>query len=467
VTVSRAIAQFVGNLTWEGLPPDVQDRARACLLNSYGIALSGWMTPYAPVARETAMTLFGERPTGATMLGDGRRTTVAGAVLANGALFHGRAQEDTCGSAHLGTIVVPLLTAMCETGAYPLDRFLSAMVAGYEVGGLLEGEYIAGSREKGLRASPLYGVVAAAAAAAKMMNLGVERIDAALANAASFTGGIAQSLLEGSDEWRYQVGASAMNGLIAADLAAKGSVSAQESFEGAAGFVRAYSAPGRDPQSLVGDLGKVWSLRRVAFKPYPVCAFNQTPVLAALTIRENVDWRTIASARVRMNPGETGYSGLDSQGPFSTVTGTLMSTPFCMATTLIHGEPTMEAIADLSEGAAMELTRRIETAADAEIPPLSCVTELRLVDGTERRHEQMMQPQDYAYDWADLATRLRRIGDLSGVSDRAFDRIEAFAGDVPNSDVKLVVEAFGLPVRKAGGRSEKRADVSVSAASPS
>jgi hypothetical protein len=51
---------------------------------------------------------------GATLLGDGRKTSVGGACLANSALFHGRAQEDTCGAAHFGTILIPLLTALVE-----------------------------------------------------------------------------------------------------------------------------------------------------------------------------------------------------------------------------------------------------------------------------------------------------------------------------------------------------------------
>src|SRR6185369_4035143 len=110
MSISSAIAEFVSTLSLDRVPTDVAERARICLLNSYGIAVCGWMTPYAPVARETAIALFGRAIEGATLLGDGRKTTDAGAVLANGALFHGRAQEDSCGSAHLGTIMVPLLT---------------------------------------------------------------------------------------------------------------------------------------------------------------------------------------------------------------------------------------------------------------------------------------------------------------------------------------------------------------------
>ena len=102
------------------------------------MGINGHATPYARVARKAALALDGEVPGGATLFLDGRRTTVGGACLANSALFHGRAQEDTCGAAHFGTILIPLLTALIEARGYPLARLIPALVAGYEAGGVLE-----------------------------------------------------------------------------------------------------------------------------------------------------------------------------------------------------------------------------------------------------------------------------------------------------------------------------------------
>ena len=54
-----------------------------------------------------------------------------GALLANAALFHGRAQEDTCGAGHFGTIMIPLLTALVEARGAPLQRLPGALIAGF------------------------------------------------------------------------------------------------------------------------------------------------------------------------------------------------------------------------------------------------------------------------------------------------------------------------------------------------
>jgi hypothetical protein len=41
-----------------------------------------------------------------------------------------------------------------------------------------------------------------------------------------------------------------------------------------------------------------------------------------------------------MNPFETGYAGMDAvKGPFNSISGTLMSIPFCIALTLLRGTP--------------------------------------------------------------------------------------------------------------------------------
>ncbi|WP_316242057.1 MmgE/PrpD family protein, partial [Bordetella pertussis] len=75
------------------IPAPALDKARACVFNGYGIALGSHPTPFFGVAERAVLAMDGEREDGATLLGSGRRSTVAGAALANAALFHGRAQD--------------------------------------------------------------------------------------------------------------------------------------------------------------------------------------------------------------------------------------------------------------------------------------------------------------------------------------------------------------------------------------
>lgn len=120
------------------------------------------------------------------------------------ALSHGRAQQDTCGTVHLGAVVIPMLTSLIEVRKYPMDRFLPALLAGCEVAGFLDRASGATTAPMELRDSILFGTIGAAAAG-YLMGLDEDRMAAALANAVAFTGGTLQSFNDGTDEWRYQV----------------------------------------------------------------------------------------------------------------------------------------------------------------------------------------------------------------------------------------------------------------------
>ena len=203
-----------------------------------------------------------------------------------------------------------------------------------------------------------------------MMGLNEDQLAAAIANAASFTGGILQSFTDGTDEWRYQVGIAGRNGLTAAELAKAGSISAMGALEGKAGFVRAYARMDAEPAKLMERLGKEWSALRVTFKPFPVCAFNQTPVTAGLALRDKIGTQAIKAVRVRMNPYEAGYAGMDETGPFTTISGTLMSIPFCIAVTILHGAPDMRRMTTYTDPTINSLVDKITLVADDKVQNL-------------------------------------------------------------------------------------------------
>jgi 2-methylcitrate dehydratase PrpD len=264
--------------------------------------------------------------------------------------------------------------------------------------------------------------LAAAAATAKLMELPEDRIAAALANAASFCGGILQSFSDGTDEWRYQVGVAAQVGLAATELACAGSVSAPHAIEGKAGLVRAFARQDCDVDALVSGLGKDWAVLRVTFKPFPVCAFNQTPVTAALAMREKLAGAGIAAVRVHMNP-ETGYAGMDATGPFDSVSGTLMSIPFCIATTLVHGVPDMARMTTYDDGEVNALIPRIRLVGDANVPALCCRIEVSTSDARTLVQDQRMTTRDFAFDRKGVSALVRRIGAEQAVPMQSYDVI--------------------------------------------
>lgn len=441
MTIQEELAQFTSRLEPATVPDEVRQKAHACLLNGYGIAMAGLATPYEPVARAAALAMYAG-PGEATLLGSGEKTSVTGAALANGALFHGRGQEDTCGAAHLGAVMIPLLMALIESGRGRLDDLIPAMIAGYETGGLFE-ELLAGdTTPKGFRATTIYGVSAAAAAVARLYRLDAERTCAALGNAVSFSGGLLQCFTEGTDEWRYQVGVTAQAGWTAAELARAGSVSLREGYEGAKGLARAFSGRVLDAAAVKARIGRDWQTRRVAFKPFPVCAFNQTPVTATLALREKLGGRRVEAAVVRMNPYECGYAGMDSKGPFSTIGGTLMSIPFCIAQTLLRGAPSMAMMTEYHDPEINALVERVDLVADEGVPTLCCRIELRLADGETLTEVCDMTPADYVWSFDDLRARLERTAAQEDLPAGCIADLAAFCADPAGVGIAALNAAF-------------------------
>jgi 2-methylcitrate dehydratase PrpD len=445
-TVAGALGSFVSSIALRSVPHEVIEKAKACLLSAYGIGLGSDHLPYARVARRAVLEMEGEQANGATIFGDGRKTTIGGATLANATLFHGRNQEDfTWGSTHPSVVIVPVLTALLEAKKLPIDRLVPAVIGGYEVACLLDKAYASKTTPVGFRGTPLYGVVGAAAAVARAYALSGAETAAALANAAAFAGGTLQSQANGTHEWRYQVGVAAWAGLTAAHLAKAGSVSAPLAFEGRAGYVSAFTRAPCEVSELIGKLGEEWHIMNVAFKPYPLPAWNQTPVILGLRVRNAIGNRAIRRVEVRMSPYEVKYPGKDSKGPFATDTAAKLSIAFTVATTLAHGTPTFPLLLDYQNEQTTQMLEKVDVIPDSDVPRLSCIMKVGFENGEVLTDKLTKTAKDYSFNCDEVSKMVRGIGRETDVAEEAYDRLDEFIRKLPaNGAIQEVVDSFAF-----------------------
>lgn len=441
--LGRTVGRFVAGLVLDDVPQTTQEKLRSCILNGLGAALSGTANPQARHALQAVLSIDDERATGATLLADGRKTTAAGAAVANCVLFNGvGGQYDTLGSTHVGMVVIPLALAMAEAGC-PSRHMLTAILAGYEVAGLFDLAYGTDSSNRGFRPTAVYGLLAAAATAGKMLALDETRMASALSIAVSFAGGLLQHLNDGTGESSHQAGAAIRNGLAAAYLAKAGMEGAAHAFEGSAGLVSAIAGRRCDAAALLAPLGRDWAIERVYFQRYPICALNQTPVIAASRLRPELNVDDVRAVTVRMNPDATNYAGIDSRGPFTTQTSHAMSTPFCVALTLLRGEPlTVKPLNIFDDEPVNALAQKIEMVSDPSLSILSTAMEFAMKDGSTRAIDLNMTSADYAFPRSEIATMVRGADDEARAPARSFDMVEAFVDGLPDSAPRTVVEAF-------------------------
>src|SRR5260221_8391371 len=128
--------------------------------------------------------------------------------------------------------------------------------------------------------------------------------------------------------------------------------------------------------------------------------------------------------------------------PFHSISGTLMSIPFCIATTLVHGAPAMARMTTYDDPAVNALERRIALIADPDVPTLSAVIEVDLTSGGTITHRQQMVETDYQFAREELLAMLSRIAGEQGLPGDAIARIDAFCQSLPGAEIGDIVAIF-------------------------
>ena len=145
---------------------------KLCIIDALGCALFGSTLPWGKII--TSFTKEMGKGKGALIWGDGSEVPSTSAPLANGTLIHSFEMDDLhrVGVIHPGSEAIPAADALVRRGGHVDGKqFITAVIAGYEVGcrvGMTGG---ASQLRRGFHPSATSGTFAAGAAAAKMLRL--------------------------------------------------------------------------------------------------------------------------------------------------------------------------------------------------------------------------------------------------------------------------------------------------------
>jgi 2-methylcitrate dehydratase PrpD len=439
MSLSETIGAFIAATDFAKIPSDVVERTKVSLIHNLAMAIAGRGREH--VGHVWAKQ-FGALPAEATLLYDGARVSAPAAALANAALMHARSQDDThTGStSHPGGAVMPAALAIAELQHATGAQFLAAVIVGYEALFRVGRDHHEAITRRGFRAAGVLGGFGAAAAAAKLYGLSGAQTAHALGLVAHLAGGLSQVWREGSDEWPFQLGFAAQNGILAARLALTGATAARDILEGPGGFFRAYA--GDTLQAVDTSFTPHWGMRDVTVKPLPVCAILQGPMQATLRMarKRNIDAAEVASVALTLNPFEADYPGIDNPGPFASNTATKMSAQFSLAVALLDRRLTMNDLYRLDEPGINALASKISVERDPNIEMRKSRIRVQLTDGAvleDRMDDVVGQPtiSEMTAFCAELASEV-------GVAKGNFEAmIEAVHGLDRAPNVAALVEA--------------------------
>ena len=369
---TQAMAKFVAELRYGDVPEAVRERIKLLILDSLGCAVFGTALEWSQILVSTLGKLDSSSACG--VWGTGKRLSAPHAALANGALVQSFELDDVHrdGVLHVGAVTLPPLFAVAELkGGMSGRDFLTAAVAGYEIGprvGMCMGqEHIV----QGWHSGATVGVFSAAAGAAAALRLPAEKVVHALGIAGTQAAGLMAAQF-GAMVKRMHAGRSAQSGLYGALLAENGFTGITDVFENPyGGFCTTFSRSTDrfDRSQLTSGLGERFETLRISLKLYSCVSTNHTSLDAIRRMQErhpfgpdDVDAITVRCSKATLEHAGWPYK---PEG----MTAAQLNLSYCLATLLLTGDCFVEQFSEdmLANPARLALAAKVHAEEDPEI----------------------------------------------------------------------------------------------------
>lgn len=291
-------ADHVSGTTLRDLPAEAIDAAKAFILDTLGVGISGSNGPQAQ-SLVTVTKRMGAA-TDARVWGTGEGLPAQAAALCNA--YQAHCQEYDCvheaAVAHVLTVVLPAALAVSErAGGVSGARLLEAVVLGVDVAAS-----IGAASASGLRffRPGTVGAFGGTAAAGKILAFDTPRMVEAFSLAYGQIGGTMQAHTEGSGLLAMQMGFNARNAVTAVDLAAAGFTGPQNILSGEFGYYKLIE-DGGDPAGYATRLGGIWRITEVAHKPFPSGRATHGILDGCLALQREHRFRPEQVAEIRLS----------------------------------------------------------------------------------------------------------------------------------------------------------------------
>lgn len=277
-TITDQAAAFIESTRFEDIPEEALHIARRCIIDGVGLYFAGTDEESIGILTDEVKDQGGRED--ASLLG--RWETKVPASLAArvlGTAGHAHDWDDTQVSHDPDHVygllthptIPPLSAAMVmaeKAGGLSGEDFLTAFLVGFEVECKISEWTLPTLYKNGFHSSGVVGTFGACVTAAKILGLRDEKLRHALGIAASLAAGIRANF--GTMTKPFHVGRASENGVVAAELAARGFTADPEVLDGRWGFSSVF-AGGVSPEKLGQGFGRTWTILDpgVSIKPYP------------------------------------------------------------------------------------------------------------------------------------------------------------------------------------------------------
>lgn len=372
-SLTSTIASYIERVRYEDIPPRVLAPIKDSVRDAIGCGVIGSRSRDVKILTDYLCEMNSAPE--AVIWGTSRRACAPFAAAANAAAVHAWDFDDTVlpGIVHPAGIVVSTGLAIAEKKKEPLNGrdFLTAVVAGYEVGNLMS--VALGGRD--WRVHGFYNTVpvifSAVAMAGKLLGLDRRKLAGAIGIAATQASGLYSATMTK----RLNAPKAVEGGIFAAELAHRGYEAPVDAIGDEQGFLKTFS---RDPRGEVipREIGQY--AFEVYHKAYPAIRSNHAAIYAARLLQdehppqlrpENIRKITVYADRLtRLYTVDTPGGGTTVE----TVGNALVSLPFGIAAMLVDGELSLAQCSEerIRDSQIQKLLKKVEIRVDPEIDKL-------------------------------------------------------------------------------------------------
>jgi 2-methylcitrate dehydratase PrpD len=433
-TRGKQLTAFIASTQTREFPPVVLEAASRALVDFIGCAVGASrdapVLPILPVIKSW-------HATGKARIFCGGRTTPALAVLANGTMTHAMDYDDThpAGAGHPSGPCWSTALALSEEFGYTEQQAIAAFIAGFEVMAKLGGGGPPGVgrslQRRGLHPTSIFGRAGAAAVACSLMGLDEQRIAYALGVAATTAGGLVGSF--GTHGKPFHAGKAAMDGILAAQLAANGFISATHLFELEKGLLDVFIQNRETEVPTLDDFGVNWELLGNSFKPFASCRATHASTQAARSIADQVKGRKITAVHARVHPNALVTAG--KTAPHTPLEGKF-SVPFCISMGLSGYRVVQTDFVDatMRDPAVANLVPLVKLEAVQDQPPYRAYLDVTLDNGehVKAHTDIVMGHPDNPMSWDALRAKFEGL-------------VEPIMGKAKTAELFEAARGFGPP----------------------
>lgn len=356
-TVERLLAYAEG-VRYDALSPIVVHETKRRVIDTFASALGAYDEPVSAMSRALAARTRSDQP--ARVWGSDIVTTPELAAFANGVMVRSLDVSDTYLGRSRGhpSDMTPGLVALAEIMQADGRALIESISLAYDI-------YCSFCQAVDVNAKgwdqPVYTVLGCALGAAKLLQLNHDETGHALSLALTPNMALAQARRGSLSSWKGCAGANATrNAVFAALLAKEGFTGPTTVFDGSGGL---WEAIGRSEWPLPAAP----MIPETHTKSLPVCYHGQSAVLAALELRDRVQFDEIVEIKAEGYAAAVFMMGADASrwAPATRETAD-HSLPYCIAIALIDGAVTRDSFADarLRDPAVAALMQMVKVAED-------------------------------------------------------------------------------------------------------